>query len=87
MRAYLEIFNVSKSFGSYTVLKDINLLINRGEFISLIGHSGCGKSTLLSIVAGLTEPTTGSVIWMVRRWSLQDPTGRWSFKTTASCLG
>jgi ABC-type nitrate/sulfonate/bicarbonate transport system ATPase subunit len=44
MRAYLEIFNVSKSFGSYTVLKDINLLINRGEFISLIGHSGCGKS-------------------------------------------
>jgi nitrate/nitrite transport system ATP-binding protein len=62
MRAYLEIFNVSKSFGSYTVLKDINLLINKGEFISLIGHSGCGKSTLLSIVAGLTEPTTGSVI-------------------------
>jgi nitrate/nitrite transport system ATP-binding protein len=62
MRAYLEIFNVGKSFGNYTVLKDINLLINRGEFISLIGHSGCGKSTLLSIVAGLTEPTTGSVI-------------------------
>jgi ABC-type nitrate/sulfonate/bicarbonate transport system, ATPase component len=62
MRAYLEIFNVSKSFGSYTVLKDINLLINKGEFVSLIGYSGCGKSTLLSIVAGLTEPTTGSVI-------------------------
>ncbi|MEN3027921.1 MAG: ABC transporter ATP-binding protein [Aquificaceae bacterium] len=61
MRAYLEIFNLTVSFGSYTALKGVNLLLNRGEFVSIIGHSGCGKSTLLNVVAGITEPTEGSV--------------------------
>jgi nitrate/nitrite transport system ATP-binding protein len=60
-RAYLEIFNVSKEFGNYAALKDINLLIDRGEFVSLIGHSGCGKSTLLNLVAGLSRPTHGGI--------------------------
>jgi nitrate ABC transporter ATP-binding subunit len=62
MKAYLEIINVSKSFGNFIALKDINLLVNKGEFVCLIGHSGCGKSTLLSMVAGLLEPTTGSIV-------------------------
>jgi nitrate/nitrite transport system ATP-binding protein len=44
------------------VLKDINLTIDRGEYVSIIGHSGCGKSTLLNIVAGLTPATTGCVL-------------------------
>ncbi|MGG0719353.1 ABC transporter ATP-binding protein [Robertmurraya massiliosenegalensis] len=43
------------------VLKDINLSIDKGEFISILGPSGCGKSTLLNIVAGLTKPTDGVV--------------------------
>jgi nitrate ABC transporter ATP-binding subunit len=62
MKAYLEIINVSKSFGNFIALKDVNLLVNKGEFVCLIGHSGCGKSTLLSMVAGLLEPTTGSIV-------------------------
>jgi nitrate/nitrite transport system ATP-binding protein len=62
MKAYLEIINVSKSFGNFMALKDVNLLVNKGEFVCLIGHSGCGKSTLLSMVAGLLEPTTGSIV-------------------------
>lgn len=62
MRAYLEVFKVNHRFGNYQVLKDINLLIDKGEFVSIIGHSGCGKSTLLSIIAGLTKPTEGSVV-------------------------
>jgi nitrate/nitrite transport system ATP-binding protein len=44
------------------VLKDINLDIVKGEYVSIIGHSGCGKSTLLNIVAGLTGSTKGGVI-------------------------
>lgn len=48
--------------GPFTALKNINLKINRGEFIALIGHSGCGKSTVLNIVAGLYRATRGGVI-------------------------
>ncbi|MDO6459704.1 ABC transporter ATP-binding protein [Granulosicoccaceae sp. 1_MG-2023] len=48
--------------GPFTALKDVNLKIAKGEFISLIGHSGCGKSTVLNIVAGLNKASTGGVI-------------------------
>ena len=43
-------------------MRDINLNIAQGEFISLIGHSGCGKSTLLNLVAGLTIPSKGAML-------------------------
>jgi nitrate/nitrite transport system ATP-binding protein len=64
--AYLKIDHVSISFqraGATTeVLRDVNLSIEKGEYVSIIGHSGCGKSTVLNIVAGLLEPTQGGVI-------------------------
>lgn len=47
--------------GSYLALDDINLHIESGEFVCLIGHSGCGKSTLLSLLAGLAMPDSGSI--------------------------
>ncbi|BAQ62542.1 nitrate ABC transporter [Geminocystis sp. NIES-3708] len=63
--SFLTIENVSKVYptptGSYTVLQDVNLTINQGEFICVIGHSGCGKSTLLNMVSGFAQPTSGSV--------------------------
>lgn len=63
---YLSIENVEKTFekGSVRshVLSNINLHIDQGEYISIIGHSGCGKSTVLNIVAGLIEQTSGVVI-------------------------
>jgi len=66
MSAYLKIDHVDKAFSSGTattqVLRDVTLSIDRGEFVSIIGHSGCGKSTLLNIVAGLTEATRGVVL-------------------------
>ena len=67
MTAFVEIDHVDKVFplpGSdrYIALKNINLTIKEGEFVTLIGHSGCGKSTLLNIVAGLDNATTGGVI-------------------------
>ncbi len=48
--------------GPFVALRDIKLSVQRGEFVSLIGHSGCGKSTLLNLVAGLTTPTSGVLL-------------------------
>ncbi|MBB5048805.1 nitrate/nitrite transport system ATP-binding protein [Rhodopseudomonas rhenobacensis] len=66
MSAYLKLDHIDKVFSrgaaSTEVLKDITLTIDRGEFVSIIGHSGCGKSTLLNIVAGLTTATMGGVL-------------------------
>ncbi|MEA5468974.1 nitrate ABC transporter ATP-binding protein [Spirulina sp. 06S082] len=58
----LSLENVVKQYGSYTVLQNINLTVQQGEFICLIGHSGCGKSTLLNMVSGFQQPTAGSVL-------------------------
>lgn len=67
---YIDIEQLGMSFrtkkGSFEALRDINLKISKGEFISLIGHSGCGKSTLLNLIAGLTKPTYGHVICNAR---------------------
>jgi nitrate/nitrite transport system ATP-binding protein len=48
--------------GSFHALRDINLTVRKGEFITLIGHSGCGKSTLLNLIAGLTTATDGALL-------------------------
>ena len=59
---YLEISQVSKRFGDQLIVKEFNLTMARGEFVSIIGHSGCGKSTVLSMVAGLLESSGGAMI-------------------------
>jgi nitrate/nitrite transport system ATP-binding protein len=65
-RPILKIDHVDKSFerGGVTtqVLSNVNLTIERGEYVSIIGHSGCGKSTLLNLVAGLTRVTNGAIL-------------------------
>lgn len=57
----LEISSLKKSFGSFTVLKDINLSVNKGETIVLLGKSGTGKSVILQCIIGLQIPTEGTV--------------------------
>lgn len=66
MYSFLNISGVDMDFptpkGPFTALKDVNLKIEKGEFVSLIGHSGCGKSTVLNIVAGLYQASRGGVL-------------------------
>jgi multiple sugar transport system ATP-binding protein len=59
--ASVELINVSKSFGSVEVLRDINLSLEQGEFVVFVGPSGCGKSTLLRMIAGLEDITSGEL--------------------------
>jgi len=62
--AFLDISRVSVAFprSPVPVLREVDLRIARGEYVSVIGHSGCGKSTLLNVVAGLLPVTTGGVL-------------------------
>jgi len=64
--AHLRIERLTKSFtgrnGTYVAVRDVNLDIARGEFVTLIGHSGCGKSTVMNIIAGLEGATSGRVL-------------------------
>ena len=63
MDHYLKIENVGMTFdtkkGPFVALREIDLDIRKGEFVTLIGHSGCGKSTLLNLITGLNTPTSG----------------------------
>jgi nitrate/nitrite transport system ATP-binding protein len=65
-QTHLELTKVGIEFptpkGPFCALRDVDLKIKKGEFVSLIGHSGCGKSTVLNIVAGLYQATTGGVV-------------------------
>jgi putrescine transport system ATP-binding protein len=58
---FLRIEAVSKSFGAFQAVKDVNLTVAKGEIFSLLGGSGCGKTTLLRMLAGFEEPTAGRI--------------------------
>src|SRR5436309_11872629 len=62
---YLEIKNVSKTFGANgarsEVLKDVNLTVEKGEFVAVVGYSGAGKTTLMNLISGLLRPDTGTL--------------------------
>lgn len=64
-RSYLALEGIGVTFptkkGSFTALQDVDLSIEKGQFVALIGHSGCGKSTLMNIIAGLVKPSRGVV--------------------------
>ncbi len=63
---YIDISQVEQTFktakGFFPALRNINLSVAKGEFVSLIGHSGCGKSTLLNLISGLATPTAGVLL-------------------------
>jgi putative spermidine/putrescine transport system ATP-binding protein len=59
---FLSIDNVTKSFGQTTVVRNVDIAIDKGEFVSFLGPSGCGKTTTLRMVAGFEGPTTGRIL-------------------------
>ena len=59
----IDLKNISVSFDGQPILKDLNLYIRDGEFITLLGPSGCGKTTTLRIIAGFLEPDSGEVVF------------------------
>jgi nitrate ABC transporter ATP-binding subunit len=61
MSSFLDLSQVSKCYGPAVIVEDFTLKVERGEFVSIIGHSGCGKSTVLSMIAGLTDITAGGI--------------------------
>ena len=66
MKNFIEVQHAEMVFSTrkaqFHALHDINLTVAKGEFVTLIGHSGCGKSTLLNLIAGLTTPTSGTLL-------------------------
>jgi nitrate/nitrite transport system ATP-binding protein len=66
MKNFIEVQNAEMVFttkkGRFHALREINLTVAKGEFITLIGHSGCGKSTLMNLIAGLTIPSSGTLL-------------------------
>ena len=73
MSVPLELTGLTKVFptptGPFVAVKDVNALIETGEFVAILGHSGCGKSTVLSILAGLDRPRTAASSSTARRLS------------------
>src|SRR6201999_914613 len=74
--ATLEIQGLRKSFAATEVLRQIDLFLNDGEMLVIVGASGCGKSTLLRLVAGLETPTEGRITIAGRDVTALDPSER-----------
>ncbi len=59
---FIELHEVTKSFGNNTVIKNLSISVEEGKFLSLLGGSGCGKTTTLRLVAGFEVPTSGQIL-------------------------
>jgi simple sugar transport system ATP-binding protein len=70
----LEVRNVSKNFVAIKALERIDLHVNSGERVGLIGDNGAGKSTLIKIIAGIQSPSEGDIYWKGRRVTMDSPT-------------
>ncbi len=61
--ARIRLQGIEKKFGGFTAIDHVDMEIENGELLVLLGPSGCGKSTTLNIIAGLTEPSAGEVLF------------------------
>ena len=72
----LELKNITKKFGNNTILNNVSLTVEPGEFLVLVGPSGCGKSTLLRIISGLESVTSGEVLINGKNATKTEPQNR-----------
>ncbi|WP_327968318.1 ABC transporter ATP-binding protein [Bacillus xiapuensis] len=79
MEQLLDIQNVTKTFGKFVALDQVNFSVNKKEFVCLLGPSGCGKTTLLRIIAGLEEPNIGSKILLEGKDITSSPPSKRNF--------
>src|SRR5207245_3236915 len=64
MTLLLETRNVSKSYGAFLALEQVNMAVHQGERVSVVGPNGAGKTTLVNLLTGLLEPSSGEVLFM-----------------------
>ncbi|KRM06087.1 ABC superfamily ATP binding cassette transporter, ATPase [Liquorilactobacillus ghanensis DSM 18630] len=62
MKEMIKLASISKSFGNVVVIKNLNITIYQGEFLTMLGPSGCGKTTILRMIAGFEKPTSGEIL-------------------------
>jgi len=74
--AFLNLTHVNKTFSQSVAVKDFNLSVERGEFVSFLGPSGCGKTTTLRMIAGFEQPTSGNIVMDGEEISLRAPNQR-----------
>jgi nitrate/nitrite transport system ATP-binding protein len=89
--AFLQLQDVGKSYetpkGRYLVLQGIDLAVDQGEFVAIVGYSGSGKTTLLSLIAGLITPDEGEILLDGGPSRERGPIAVSSSKITRSCPG
>ena len=61
MSTAIEFSHIRKSYGDTVIIPDLNLQVEKGEFVTIVGSSGCGKTTALKMINGLYEPTSGDI--------------------------
>ena len=74
--AQVELRNIHKSFGTTEVIRGVDLLIDRGEFVVFVGPSGCGKSTILRLISGLETVSSGQILFDGKDMTRTAPSGR-----------
>ena len=91
MSNYVELYNLTKTYptpkGPAVIVQNFNLHIQKGEFITLIGHSGCGKSTVLSMLAGLNDISDGGIILAGKELAGAGPDRGVVFQSPCCCRG